>query len=221
MRIAIASAEPLFRDGLIAILESDPRLDVVAYADTIRETLKGTGFGPDATVIVDMRAATDRDIEYLLGAQEFGGFQLVFVSDGKDSTPQGFNKVVMRSDRAADLLKTIGVDDLGYVRGRRRYRTSPVEGNGEYLPKRGRGRPREITNSLPISSREYQAAAMIARGYANRQIADAMGIKEQSVKNLVSTIARKLGCYGRVQIANTINATLAAMKDQNAPEASN
>jgi DNA-binding NarL/FixJ family response regulator len=36
---------------------------------------------------------------------------------------------------------------------------------------------------------------------SNRRIAESLGIREQSVKNLVSVLMRKLHCENRVQVA--------------------
>ncbi|MFI5384709.1 MAG: response regulator transcription factor [Fimbriimonadales bacterium] len=57
------------------------------------------------------------------------------------------------------------------------------------------------THGLDLSNREYQAACLIAKGYSNRMIAETMALKEQSVKNMVSTVIRKLHCENRVQVA--------------------
>jgi DNA-binding NarL/FixJ family response regulator len=42
---------------------------------------------------------------------------------------------------------------------------------------------------------------MVAKGLPNRRIAQSLGLREQSVKNLVSTVMRKLDCENRVQVA--------------------
>jgi DNA-binding NarL/FixJ family response regulator len=66
---------------------------------------------------------------------------------------------------------------------------------------RGRGRPRMNTHGFELSNREYEVACLIAKGFTNQRIAEAMSLKEQSVKNLVSTVIRKLHCENRVQVA--------------------
>ncbi|HVL38520.1 MAG TPA: LuxR C-terminal-related transcriptional regulator [Fimbriimonadaceae bacterium] len=52
-----------------------------------------------------------------------------------------------------------------------------------------------------LSPREREVAQLVAKGLPNRRIASILGLREQSVKNLVSTIMRKLRCENRVQIA--------------------
>ena len=51
----------------------------------------------------------------------------------------------------------------------------------------------------PLSKRELDILSSIARGCANKEIASIMGLKEQTVKNYVSGILRKMDAYDRVQ----------------------
>jgi DNA-binding NarL/FixJ family response regulator len=51
-----------------------------------------------------------------------------------------------------------------------------------------------------LSSNEQKAAQFLARGASNQEIAAAMGCSEQSVKNYMRQLMRKLGCKNRVQL---------------------
>ena len=51
---------------------------------------------------------------------------------------------------------------------------------------------------------------MVAKGFTNAKIAESMALKEQSVKNLVSTVIRKLHCENRVQVALRLQRTVEA-----------
>jgi non-specific serine/threonine protein kinase len=53
----------------------------------------------------------------------------------------------------------------------------------------------------PLSRRELEVAAMVARGMTNRQIADALVLAERTVEGHVERIRRKLGVRSRTQIA--------------------
>jgi DNA-binding NarL/FixJ family response regulator len=52
-----------------------------------------------------------------------------------------------------------------------------------------------------LTRRELQVAQLVSQGMSNRRIAETLGIREQSVKNLVSMLMRKLRCENRVQVA--------------------
>lgn len=52
-----------------------------------------------------------------------------------------------------------------------------------------------------LTPREGSVASLLAQGHSNRTIAALTGLREQSVKNVVSGVMRKLGCRNRVQAA--------------------
>jgi DNA-binding NarL/FixJ family response regulator len=55
-------------------------------------------------------------------------------------------------------------------------------------------------NGKSLSSREAAIARLVAKGWSNRQIADQRDMLEQSVKNTLSKVYRKLGIDNRVQL---------------------
>ncbi len=52
---------------------------------------------------------------------------------------------------------------------------------------------------LPLSSREIEVLDCVAQGLANKQIADALYVTEQTVKNHMTSVLRKLDVNDRVQ----------------------
>ena len=51
-----------------------------------------------------------------------------------------------------------------------------------------------------LSPREYQVARLVAGGRSNRQIAEQLAISEQTVKNHIQSIFRKLSLSNRVEL---------------------
>lgn len=54
---------------------------------------------------------------------------------------------------------------------------------------------------LRLTPREQEVARLIARGFNNREVAQNADLSEQSVKNLVSRVLKKMGLRSRVQLA--------------------
>jgi DNA-binding NarL/FixJ family response regulator len=52
-------------------------------------------------------------------------------------------------------------------------------------------------NTVTLSAREMEILGYVAQGNSNRRIASLLGIKEQSTKNYVTTILRKLSANDR------------------------
>ena len=55
------------------------------------------------------------------------------------------------------------------------------------------------TLSAPLTSRELEILSYVAHGYINKQVAHKLGISEQTIKNHVSSILRKLDANDRTQ----------------------
>jgi len=56
-----------------------------------------------------------------------------------------------------------------------------------------------------LSPREYQVARLVAAGRSNRQIAEHLTISEQTVKNHIQSIFRKLAIGNRVELTIRIH----------------
>ncbi len=57
------------------------------------------------------------------------------------------------------------------------------------------------TASSPLTSREREVARLVARGYTNRQIAEALIISERTAERHVQNMLDKLGFSSRAQLA--------------------
>lgn len=55
--------------------------------------------------------------------------------------------------------------------------------------------------SAALNAREIDIAALVARGYCNKQIAAELGVSEQNVKNRLVRIFRKAGVCSRTTLA--------------------
>ena len=61
-----------------------------------------------------------------------------------------------------------------------------------------------------LSPREYQIAQLVASGRSNRQIAERLVISEQTVKNHIQSIFRKLSLNNRVELTIKLQRTKGA-----------
>ena len=52
----------------------------------------------------------------------------------------------------------------------------------------------------PLTKREEEIVAALMRGCANKEIARELGVSDQTVKNQLTTLFRKLGVGGRLEL---------------------
>jgi non-specific serine/threonine protein kinase len=63
------------------------------------------------------------------------------------------------------------------------------------------GQPAPPRGSMPLTRREQEVAALVARGLSNRQIAGALGVTERTAVSHIEHIMNKLSVNSRAQIA--------------------
>lgn len=186
MRIAILSSENLFREGLLAIIKARTNIGVTAVEGPIRQAIKGGKLPSGSLLIIDLRDVPEGDLDFLEGVQAFGSVRTIFIVDGEVAKDFPLREAVSRSATADEFIRAV----------RSFAHKSEVREHG--APRRGR--PRQETNSLPLAKRQYEIVEHMAAGMSNLQIADEMGIKEQTVKNVVTTIMKRLGCRNRHEV---------------------
>lgn len=199
MRIALGCKETLFGDALTGLLNGSGYHEVVAKGADIRQSVVAAKKEYAQVIIVDSAELERDDFQFLLGAKAFGDFEVVLVAKEQEIAEYrelGFNRIVSRSSSAQDLYEALAQISPNQVVTRPRVR----EGRKPY------GQPEDNT----LSRREYEVAELVATGLSNRKISQVTGLREQSVKNLVSVVMRKLGCENRVQVAlRLVNAPVA------------
>jgi DNA-binding NarL/FixJ family response regulator len=77
-------------------------------------------------------------------------------------------------------------------------------------------RPRPADPLEALSPRERQVLELIGRGLDNQEIADCLGLAEQTVKEHTSSLFKKLGVRTRVEAA-LLGARLGSGPELNAP----
>jgi DNA-binding NarL/FixJ family response regulator len=113
-------------------------------------------------------------------------------------------------DRSLAALRRVAVE-LGQQEGRGISRAAIVElagAAGDYAleiyggdPTLALARPARASVFAALTAREREVAALVARGYANSEIAAALFISKGTVKDHVHSILRKSGLKSRAAVA--------------------
>jgi DNA-binding NarL/FixJ family response regulator len=173
------------------LLDNHGAYQVVAAEENAKSLIRAAKEQSAHILVVDSQGLDPSDLQFLLGARAFGDFAVVLIID--ESSRDKFadapvDRIVARNSSSAKLFEALG--ELGGVV---RLALRPYVRE----TRRGYG-PRSVSD---LSRREFECAQLVAKGMSNRKIAHITGLREQSVKNLVSVIMRKLNCENRVQVA--------------------
>lgn len=205
MRIGILAKENLIRQALASLLDRRGRFQVVAQESSSRELLREAKRNLAQVLLIEGSNLEPDDIQFVLGAKTYGEFVVVLLASEEQAARFGedtFDRVVSREATADELYEAI-----------------TAVGQDVKVPGRAlvRERRRGARDDSLLTRREYEIARLVAQGLSNRRISTISGLREQSVKNLVSVIMRKMGCENRVQVALKLVNSDASEYDGSAP----
>jgi DNA-binding NarL/FixJ family response regulator len=198
IRVAIADDEALVRHGLRAMLEAEPDIEVVAEAVDGSEAVDlARRVRPDVFVM-DIRMPVVDGIEATrrIAAAVPSTRVLVVTTFDLD----GYVFAALRAGAAGFLLKAARPAQLVQA-----VRTSAA-GDALVSPAGTRRLVEHFTATdgpagglTELTSREHDVLRLIARGMANREIAQTLFLSEKTVKTHVTRVLAKLGVTSRTQ----------------------
>jgi DNA-binding NarL/FixJ family response regulator len=206
--ILLVDDHALFRVGVRNILEREAGFDIVGEADDTRSAFDmSVQLSPDI-ILMDLSLPAPGGIETTQRIKRelpSAGIIVLAVSEDEDAL---FDAI--KAGAAAFILKDVAPDDLVAIIRR--------VASGEYLINdKVFAKPAVASRVLkefrelaiygqeaapifaPLSPREVEILDNIAQGMTNKQVAYALSISEQTVKNHMSSILRKLSVNDRTQ----------------------
>ncbi|SDR20670.1 two component transcriptional regulator, LuxR family [Rhizobiales bacterium GAS113] len=190
--ILLADDHPVVRDGLAAMLATEPDFHVVGMAATGAEAMRRvTELKPDI-VLLDLEMPSGNGVEVIehLRAEASPTKVIVFTAFDQDEQIMA----AIRAGAQGYLLKGAPRQELF-----RAIRT--VEAGGSLLE------PAITTKLLRrirddgelLTAREREVLALLVPGHPNKVIARELSVSERTVKFHVGSILAKLGCGNRTQ----------------------
>ena len=190
IRILTVDDHPLVREGIAAILNSDPGMTVAATACTGKEGIqKCREHRPDVT-LMDLRLPDISGIDALIAIRsDFPSARVIMLTtfDGDVDVQRA-----LKAGAYGYLLKTTPRKDL--LDAIRR-----VHSGKKSVPPDVAANLAEHITSDELTSREVDVLRHIAGGNRNRDIAERLFISEETVKVHLKHIMEKLGASDRTQ----------------------
>ncbi|HJA61056.1 MAG TPA: response regulator transcription factor [Candidatus Brevibacterium intestinavium] len=197
IRVALVDDEPLVRAGLVAIVDSDPELDVIGEAE-------------DGAEAIDLAARTCLDVVIMdVHMPRLDGLEATRLMMAKQEPPRVLILTTFDSDDYVFEALRSGAD--GFVLKRAQpeelIRAVHTVAGGETLlyPQKVRdmaaraGRRDDLVRAAQLSAREQEVLRLMARGLSNVEIAQEMYLGSETVKTYVSSLLTKLDARDRTQ----------------------
>jgi len=203
IRVVIADDQTLMRQGLRSLLAISEEVAVVGEAGDGDEALERVAELEPDVLLLDLRMPGRDGIATLEALRERGSDVPVLVLTTFDD-----DELVLRALRAGArgyLLKDVALEELvGAIRTLAAGETLVQPALTDRLLRGIGTRPEpddfaHLPTPEPLTPRETQVLRLLAGGFTNREIAEALFLAEGTVKNHISTVLAKLGVRDRTR----------------------
>jgi DNA-binding NarL/FixJ family response regulator len=200
IKVCLVEDQTLVREGIQSLLHLTEDIRVVATASDGEEASEIIEAAKPDVVLLDVRIPKKNGLEVLRELQQFKSPPATIILTTFDD-----DQVVLEGIKAGAkgyLLKDVSLKDLATA-------VRTVAAGGTLInPAITERVLRTLRSDLPADSiemvealtrREVEILRLLAAGYSNREISEAFGVQEGTIKNHVSNILSKLGVRDRTR----------------------
>jgi DNA-binding NarL/FixJ family response regulator len=192
IRVLTVDDHPLFRNGVAALLASQPDMQLVAEGGNGREAIRQFRTHRPDVALMDLQMPEMNGLEATIAIRaEFPDARIIVLS-----TYVGDVQVLraLQAGARAYLLKTLVDQELLETIRR-------VHSGRKALSAEASYQLAEHATDESLTPAEVEVLRLIAVGNANKQIADRLAVTEETIKGRVKNILSKLGANDRTHAA--------------------
>ena len=195
-RVIVADGEPLFREGLAQLLATQADLRVVGEAADTEEAIERAWQEQPDVVLLALNLPTAGGQETARRIRQISpNIKVIMLvpprgdeeHPGMEDDVHGVLHSSARANQIFERIRTVQDGDVPHTA------SAPIALSPHELD--------DLDAPEQLTPREREVLALVARAWSNRQIEDALGIQNSTVKQHVRRIMRKLHARNRVQAA--------------------
>jgi len=193
IRLLVIDDHPVVREGLAAVLEDQPDLNVIGTAGSAAQGIaEASRLRPDV-VLLDLEMPEGGGLEAIPDLIATAARVVVFTAYLTDEHLFG----AVRSGAKGYLLKGAPVEEIARC-------IRIVHSGGSHLDPRAAARmmagvAQPSREAISLTVRELEVLRLVADGLPNKQIAHTLSIAERTVKFHITSIFQKLPAENRAQ----------------------
>lgn len=190
IRILIADDHPIVRQGLVAILNDQPDMQVVAEVSNGRQAIEQFRMHRPDVTLLDVQMPEVSGLEAIMAIRaEFPEAAIILFSIYE--TDEDIYQGLLAGAKAYLLKDTPCPEILEVIRA--------VSAGQRYVPAEIGTKLAARMERPNLSDREFEVLSLMAKGKNNKAIAAALNITENTVKFHVTNVMIKLGASDRTQ----------------------
>jgi len=207
IQVIIISQQFLFRQGIEHSLSGVEDIVITGTAEVNDEVLLAIDTLPPDVALVDIDAPADSGLKLARKIKQRLSNISIVVLTSKPDDAQLFQ--TLKAQAGAYLSKEVNADELVDTIRRVAHGEHPINETLTARPKLAEQVLKQFQELSwrseaegfisPLTPREKEILNYIAKGYLNKQIAAELDISEQTIKNHVTSILRKLNANARTE----------------------
>jgi len=206
-KVFIVDDQPLYRQGIRTSLSNLPDIEICGEANVDDQILATIEASPPDVVLLDIVAPSLDGLKLCRTLKKhLPGTSVIIL------TPQPDDEQILEAIKAhasAYVSRTVTIEELAQNIRRCSQGEHPINESLVGRPKLAEqvlqqfyelSREKEAASFIsPLTPRETEILNYMAQGYLNKQIADVLNVSEQTIKNHITSILRKLNANARTQ----------------------
>jgi DNA-binding NarL/FixJ family response regulator len=201
IRVVVADDHPIFREGLVRTLAESPGFEVVGEAGSADEAVALAETSRPELALLDISMPGGGIAAAAAIAARCPGTRIAMLTVSEDDHDV---LAAMQAGAIGYVLK--GVSASGLIAILREVAAGQAHVSAPLAARvlaAMRGAPRKAPRRPvdELTRREEEILRRVAQGLSNREVADALGLQEKTVKHYMTTILEKLQARNRVEAA--------------------
>ncbi len=212
IRVLIADQQPLFRQGVRSSLNQIADLDICGEVDSSNELISAIGnLYPDVVLLDIQLSSQDEGVDLAKSIKQLLPSASVILLSPQPNDDELFQAI--KSRVAGYVRRDVSSNELVTLIRRAASGEHPINDTFLSQPKVAHQVLEQFQNFSwgkgaesfvsPLTPRETEILTYMAQGYFNKQIALELNISEQTIKNHITSILRKLDANARTQAVIT------------------
>lgn len=192
IRVLVVDDHPSTRMGLVAIIKSQSRMEVVGEATDGRNAIEAYNELLPDIVLMDLRMPEMGGVEAIIAIRSLHPEAKIIVFSTYDWDEDVYR--AMQSGAKSYLLKDMSVEEIAST-------VLDVYLGNATLPDQLAERLEERSHRQQLTERERDVLGSLVKGRSNKEISSNLGISEDTVKSHLKALFAKLGVRDRTEAA--------------------